>query len=63
MSHYPVITVPVVLWALDEEHDVSLIRPPQLLVGKPRVDDHVSVQGGPSGRAQAFVDVKLRVSL
>ena len=43
MSHYPVITVPVVLWALDEEHDVSLFRPPLLLVGEPRVDDHVPV--------------------
>ena len=28
---------------LHEEHDISLVWPPLLLVGQPRVDDHVSV--------------------
>ena len=36
-------TTPVVLRALKEEHDISLFRPPLLLVGEPRVDDHVPV--------------------
>ena len=35
--------MPVGLWALDKEHDISLFWPPQPLVRKLRVDGHVSV--------------------